>query len=98
MHLSPNDLVYVLTEEEKEQKNKIDFEKLSRGQKERIYKIVSFTGNRLYAIPYNIAKPIIDKIEFTQLNKMETSFDKCSIKDFCIKLKVDRLGNIKSLI
>ena len=88
-YLSPNDLVYVSTKEEKE--NLIDLKSLS---KEHIYKIVSFTGNRLYAIQNRIASPIVDKVEFTQLNKMEFTPEKTSIKDCCWKLKVDRLGNI----
>jgi CRISPR-associated endonuclease Csn1 len=96
MQLSPNDLVYIPSEEEREQKIKIDIEKLDIEQRKRVYKIVSFTGNRLYGIPHNIAKSIVDKVEFTQLNKMETSLEKASIKDYGIKLKVDRLGNIKA--
>ena len=89
-HLSPNDLVYVPTEEELE--NNISKESISLN---RIYKIVSFTGNRLYAIPYFIAKPIIDKIEFSQLNKIESDITtNFSIKQVCIKLSIDRLGNL----
>jgi CRISPR-associated endonuclease Csn1 len=98
MYLSPNDFVYVPTEEEIEQGNSIYFEKLSKEQRKRIYKIVSFTGNRLYGVPYSVAKPIVDKVEFTQLNKLESSLEKLSLKDFSIKLKVDRLGNIKSYL
>jgi CRISPR-associated endonuclease Csn1 len=60
----------------------------------KIYKIVSFTGNRLYAIPCNVATSIVDKLEFTLLNKLEFSLEKISIKDVCIKLKADRLGYI----
>jgi CRISPR-associated endonuclease Csn1 len=78
--------------------NSIYFEKLSKEQRKRIYKIVSFTGNRLYGVPYSVAKPIVDKVEFTQLNKLESSLEKLSLKDFSIKLKVDRLGNIKSYL
>ncbi|MDR1505408.1 MAG: hypothetical protein LBT43_23425 [Prevotella sp.] len=89
-HLSPNDLVYVPTEEELE--NNISKESISLN---RIYKIVSFTGNRLYAIPYFIAKPIVDKIEFSQLNKIESDITtNFSIKQVCIKLSIDRLGNL----
>lgn len=95
-HLSPNDLVYLPDVDEQENKNVLTFEKQNKEQLKRIYKIVSFTGNRLYAIPYNIAMPIVDKVEFTQLNKLEFSIEKFSIKDVCIKLKVDRLGNIES--
>ena len=85
--LSPNDLVYLPTEVDlKNGINVID--------RKRIYKIVSSTGSRLYAIPYYIAKCIIDKIEFTQLNKVEFTDSKESIKDACVPVKVNRLGNI----
>jgi len=90
-HLSPNDLIYVPKEEEKENKNLNNFSSFA---KECIYKIVSFTGKRLYAIQNRIAAPIVDKVEFTQLNKLEFTPEKISIKEVCIKLKVDRLGNI----
>jgi CRISPR-associated endonuclease Csn1 len=63
----------------------------------RVFKIVSFTGNRLYALPYNVAKSIVDKMEYTQLNKIEFTDDKQSIKDGCVPIVVDRLGNITEL-
>ncbi len=94
-HLSPNDLVYVLSQEEKtnnKAKNSNDLDL------NRIYKIVSFTGNRLSAIPYFVSKSIVDKLEYSQLNKVEFAFDRASIKDNCIKLDVDRLGKIKRLL
>ena len=87
--LSPNDLVYVPTKEE-----------IANGNmtypldKTRVYKMVSCTGNRLYVIPYYIANIIVDKKEFTQLNKIEFTDDKQSIKEICIPIKIDRLGNI----
>lgn len=56
-----------------------------------------FTGNRLYAIPYIVAKSVVDKVEYTQLNKVEFTDNKESIKETCIPLKVDRLGNIIEL-
>lgn len=93
-HLSPNDLVYMPTLEERENLKLLDFDNFNKEQIKRIYKIVSFTGNRLYAIPFQIAKSIVDKVEFTQLNKMETTIDKVSIKEHCLKLKVNRLGNV----
>lgn len=82
--LSPNDLVLVTDNEMQEQ-----------GNLTNIYKVVSFTGKRLYCIPHSVATSIVDKVEFSQLNKLELSLDKLSIKDVCIKLKTDRLGNIK---
>ena len=88
--LSPNDLVYLPRREElREGIHKID--------KSRIYKLVSFTGSRLYAIPFSVAKVIVDKMEFTQLNKVEFTDDKLSIKEICVPIKVDRLGNIIEL-
>ena len=95
MQLSPNDLVYVPTKEEREQKVKIDFEKLDREQRKRIYKIVSFTTYQCFFIRFDIATPIVNKIEFSALNKMEKSVEGVMIKEYCMKLKIDRLGNIK---
>ena len=93
--LSPNDLVYVLTEDEKENIIQFDFNNPTKEQLHRIYKIVSFSENRLFALPYNVANSIYDKVEFTKKNKLESTIDNISIKENCIKLKVDRIGNIK---
>lgn len=90
--LSPNDLVYVPTLEELQ--NEGINEPLD---KKRIYKMVSCTGNRLYVIPYYIANMIVDKVEYTQLNKMEFTDDKQSVKEVCIPVSIDRLGNIVKL-
>ena len=86
--LSPYDLVYVPIEGEIIKD--IDFQHLSKEQKERIYKIVSFTKGRIYGIPNKVAVSIVNKMEYTQLNKIEFIKE----KEICIKLKVDRLGNI----
>jgi CRISPR-associated endonuclease Csn1 len=96
-YLSPNDLVYIPNEEEQADKNRTISEKLKKEQFQRIYKIVSFTGSRIYAIPCNVATSIVDKVEFTQLNKLEFTLEKMSIRDCCIKLKADRLGNLKQV-
>ena len=88
--LSPNDLVYLPTKEELK-------DGIKAVDKTRIYKMVSFTGSRLYAVPYEMAKSVVDKVEYTQLNKIEFTDDKESIKEMCIPLKVDRLGNIIEL-
>lgn len=95
-HLSPNDLVYVPTNEELENPNVVDFNKLSKEQLNRIYKTVSFTGGRLYAVPNTVANSIVDKVEFTQLNKLEFSIDpeKKSIRESCWKIQIDSLGKI----
>jgi CRISPR-associated endonuclease Csn1 len=95
--LSPNDLVYLPTEDEENNPSLVDFSSLSKEQIERIYKVVSFSGNRLSAIQNTVAKVIVDKVEYTVKNKLEISLDNQSIKQVCWKLAVDRLGNIISV-
>ena len=90
--LSPNDLVYVPIEGEIIED--IDFRNLSKEQKEKIYKTVSFTGNQCFFIREIVATSIVNKMEYSPLNKMERSITGIMIKEICIKLKVDRLGNI----
>ena len=60
--------------------------------------MVSFTGNQAFFISNNIATSIVDKMEFSALNKMEKSIDGFMIKSLCLKLEVDRLGKIKRII
>lgn len=87
--LSPNDLVYLPTKEELAT-NKI-VEPLN---KNRIYKMVSCSNYQCFFIKASIANPIIDKYEFSSLNKMERAITNEMIKEICIPIKVDRLGNI----
>ena len=75
---------------EGEDAESIDYANLSKEQRERIYKIVNFSKKRLYGVPNIVAIPIIDKMEYTQYNKIEFLKE----KESCIKLKIDRLGNI----
>ena len=95
--LSPNDLVYVPTNDEIENPTTIDFTNLTKEQVERVYKMVSCTGSRMYAIPSNVAKSIQNKFEFTSLNKLEFDLLGNSLKERCWKLKVDRLGNVSKV-
>ena len=93
--LSPGDLVYVPSVEEEgrivEVENNLNYIF-------NIYKIVSFTGNRLYAIQAFVATSIVDKMEYSLLNKVEfTINENRSIKQYCIKIKIDRLGNILNI-
>jgi CRISPR-associated endonuclease Csn1 len=100
--LSPNDLIYVPTTEEKNRINKIDFKNLDKEQMRRVYKMVSSTGSECHFIQANIASLIKtydakSRVgELGSLNKLETTMDNSiRIKESCIKLKVDRLGNVK---
>ncbi len=93
-YLSPNDLVYVPTKEEIDNNAKIDFCNLTREQMKNIYKTVSFSGSQCFFVRQDVATSIVNKAEFSTLNKMEKSIDDVMIKEACIKLNVDRLGNI----
>lgn len=85
--LSPNDLVYVPGEEE-----------IKKGiiscNVERIYKMVSCTGNELHCIPSFISTPILQTTELGSNNKAQRAWNGEMIKEICIPIKVDRLGNI----
>ena len=88
--LSPNDLVYLPTKEQ-----------LAKGINDidntRIYKMVSSSGYQCFFIDEKVAKVVVDKMEFSSLNKMERAITGEMIKETCIPIKVDRLGNIIEL-
>lgn len=84
--LSPNDLVYVPKDEE--------YSTQVESQPNRIYKVVSFSGNQCFFVKQEVATSIVNKGEFSASNKMERSIDGKMIKEFCVKIEVDRLGNI----
>lgn len=91
--LSPNDLVYVPKEDNGEIQ-KPDNADLLTVDADRIYRVVSFTGNQIFMVNVNVAVTIVNKVEFSALNKMERAVDGTMIKVCCHKLSVDRLGNI----
>jgi len=96
--LSPNDLVYVPTEDEMENPKAVDFDNVSKNQTSRIYKMVSSTGNQCFFVQCHVAQSIYNKVEFSTLNKMEKSLGDEMIKEKCWKLEVDRLGNITKVV
>ena len=87
--LSPNDLVYLPTPAEIRQ-GAVN-QPLDRN---RIYKMVSATRNQCFFIPERIAKVIVDKIEFGSMNKVERAQSGEMIKEYCVPIKFDRLGNL----
>jgi len=96
--LSPGDLVYVPTEEEKN--NKIDWNN-KKALAERIYVMKSTQTSAAYFLPASVSlliqpyDPKLKKGEFESMNKSEKTIDRLQvIKENFIKLKVDRLGNI----
>lgn len=100
--LSPNDLVYLPIE-----KNEIlNLDYLTIIEKKRIYKFVSSTEKEAHFIPYSNSAEIIKNENGTnsKSERIQNFFDgnilcdekdkAVQIKSICIKLKVDRLGNI----
>ena len=87
--LSPNDLVYIPLEDERVDIDHID--------PKRIYKCISFTGRQCLFLPYSTASVILQKVEFEALNKMERAISGEMIKEICIPVTVDRLGNVQHI-
>ncbi|WP_312823458.1 type II CRISPR RNA-guided endonuclease Cas9 [Epilithonimonas sp.] len=93
-NLSPNDLVYVSDGSSE------------NIETNRIYKMVSSTGVECHFVPNHYSSPILKNecgtnnkserlLEYFNDNDLKGEDDKMlMIKNFCIKLKVDRLGNI----
>ena len=86
--LSPNDLVYLPTEEDLE-RGKVDVVDVSR-----IYKMVSATGTQCLFVPYYVANVIVPALELEAQNKIERAWTGEMIKSICVPMRVDRLGNI----
>lgn len=107
--LSPNDLVYIPTEDEKENLVNINLQKLNKEQAERIFKFISCTGGEGHFVTHNYSKEIIsnengsnNKNErMLEFNTSNTIYDEKAnpimIKSICWKLKLDRLGKIKKI-
>lgn len=98
--LSPNDLVYVPSESELSNQNSsiINVEEM---QPQQVYKMVSCTGSECHFIQNPIAN-LIKKYdsatkfgEMGSLNKQEVDLEGNRIKEVCIKIEADRLGQIK---
>jgi CRISPR-associated endonuclease Csn1 len=106
--LQPGDLVYVPIKEEYEKiKDNHSLSEIidlnfKKNLENRIYKVVSFSKKDLlcvkatisdYIIPCNIKKKLKGEIDWH--NKSPVTMDgDFTIKEVCIKLKVDRLGNV----
>lgn len=82
--ISPGDLVYVPEEGEH-----VDIHRLDP---ERVWKMVSCSKCRCFFVPERVAAVIKDKGEYGSMNKVELTDQRVSIKNVCVKLKVNRLG------
>lgn len=112
--LSPNDLVYVPTEEEQEHPHLVDFNKLNKEQIKRVYKFVSCTGGEGHFVPNVNAFEIVKNENGTnsKSERIQNFYDQNTvfetnnkgeklpiiIKSVCWKLEIDRLGNIVKAI
>ena len=96
-HLSPNDLVFLPTEAEKETPSLVEMKCIDKINIDRIYKIVNCSERRAFFICSNVSKIIYDKVEFNKANKIEYSLDNYDIKACCWKLETDRLGKITKI-
>lgn len=97
--LSPGDLVYVPTKKEREEAKEIDWNN-KKHFSQRIYKVGRFSKKQCYFLKASVSDLIISydaKLgigEFGSTNYQEFDDEKNKIAEVCIKLKVDRLGNI----
>lgn len=82
-------MVYLPTEEERNS-GKVT-QPLDR---ERIYKMVSCTEGECHFIPSCVASPILQTIELGSNNKAQRAWSGEMIKDICVPIKIDRLGNV----
>ncbi|CAN5498942.1 type II CRISPR RNA-guided endonuclease Cas9 [soil metagenome] len=114
--LSPNDLVYLPSEEERENPDLLSLEKINSLQVKQVYKFIDGSGTTANFIPNSSATTIFNLNKKEQekrgLNypiqneygvgspqsKNQKSLDGIIIKEFCWKLEIGRLGNIKKII
>lgn len=87
--LSPGDLVYVPSIEE--EGRIVEIENIKQ---DRIYKVVSCTENECHCIPHFVASPIVKTDELGANNKAQRAWSGEMIKETCIKIKMNRLGQI----
>ena len=87
-YLSPGDLVYVPTVDE----NKFTIDTIANN---RIYKFISGSGYQAFFVPYNIANPILQTTELGSNNKSERAWTNEMIKEICLPLSINRIGEIK---
>jgi CRISPR-associated endonuclease Csn1 len=98
-NLSPNDLVYVPTIEERENPTLVNFEKLSDLQISRVYNVNDFSGVTIYFTPNRFAKNIAQKELDTSFDsKLSKTSEGISIKEICWKLIGNRVGKIIKVI
>ena len=104
--ISPNDLVYVPSDEEMNDNSLNNFSNLTNNHIKKIYKMDKSSGKECYFTRSDISNLIYQynaKSKFGELgsqNKLQTTMDieNFKIVDRCWKLEMDKLGNIFNVI
>lgn len=97
MYLNPGDLVYLPTPDEVESQARLSIEEIKE-KADRIYKLVSSDKKQSFFIPMQIASPIVQTEELGSNNKAERAWSNEIVKNHCLKLTVNRLGEITHII
>ncbi len=93
--LSPGDLVY--TYGDINELSQINWSNLNDLEIQNVYLMKSSTATSCYFLPFEVSN-LIAKGEFESLGKSEKTKDGSKmIKSSCIKLKIDRLGQIRPI-
>lgn len=87
-YLSPGDLVYLPKSDEVN----VSLENISN---DRIYKFVSSSKFQAFFVPSTISTPILQTIELGSNNKAERSWDEKMIKETCLPIITNRIGEFK---
>jgi len=107
--LSPNDLVYVPSEDEMQNPSLVHLALLNKFQLGQVYKMVSCTEKECHFVPHQLSSQIVknesgtnNKSERIQLfdddnDLLDSKGKGVMIKERCWKLNVDRLGYISSV-
>jgi CRISPR/Cas system Type II protein with McrA/HNH and RuvC-like nuclease domain len=95
--LKQGDYVYLPNTEEyidsKLVNGDLNFFQDKKSIRQNIYVVTKFSGKEIYFIKNYIAQPILKGVEFGSQNAVQV-FNGLSIKEFCVKVELDRLGNV----
>ncbi len=96
--LKQGDPVYMPSEREEviidmQSQMYLQFWKDNSARSKNIYYVTKFSGKQIYFIKHDIANSILNGKEFGSQNAYEI-VNGLSIKSYCIKINIDRLGNI----
>jgi CRISPR subtype II RNA-guided endonuclease Cas9/Csn1 len=74
-----------------------DFWNDKKARNENIHYVTKYSGNEIYFIKHSVANTILNGKEFGSQNAYQKIND-LSIKEHCIKLNINRLGNITRIV